>query len=66
MQMLSGISRKARIWFLVSFVWLIIQFVLAVSEESDSFREFVSYFFIVGLLPVILGWGLRWILQGKG
>jgi len=54
---------KARISALVSVIWLIVLFVSAVNE-ANHLSQFLSKFLIVGTLPVIIGWGIRWVLYG--
>ncbi|MEX2163091.1 MAG: hypothetical protein WD823_02455 [Sulfuricaulis sp.] len=62
---LSGLSRGARIGLVVSAVWIIIIFTIAVSDATGYSRfkaeTFFGIFFIIGVLPVMVGWGIRWI-----
>ena len=62
---LSELSRKARIGLVISICWLLIILLIAVDEASGyhggGAGEFLSIFIIIGMLPVIIGWGVRWI-----
>lgn len=64
--MRPNLSKKARIGALISVVWLIIIFVVLINESrGDIDEEFLSNFLIIGVLPILIGWGIRWIKQGS-
>ena len=63
----SGLSKKARIGFVVSVVWLIVVLVFAM-ESASKYRyiqDFIGIFLVFGFLPVTIGWGIRWIGMKK-
>ena len=56
---LSSLSKSARIGLVISIVWVIGWSSLTFSEIS------FAGFIILGVLPVIVGWGFRYIGKGK-
>jgi len=63
-EMKSSLSKKAKIAALLSMIWLILIFVAAINESrGDIDEEFLSIFLVFGGLPVLIGWGIRWIRQ---
>jgi hypothetical protein len=59
-------SKKAKIGALISAVWLIIFFVVSINESRGNIdEEFLSIFLIIGVLPILIGWGIRWIKHGN-
>lgn len=63
----SDFSRKARIGFVISVVWLIIVLVFAIGQASRYryFQDLIGMFLVFGFLPVTIGWGVRWIRMKK-
>lgn len=65
MKKLSNFSKGERVIAVISAIWLVIIFVVAVNESSGDFdEEFISIFFIYGVLPVLALIGWKWI-QGS-
>lgn len=61
---MKKLTKKAKTGAVVSVVWLIILFVTAINGSGGSLDEaFWSIFLLVGALPVLIGWGIRWIRQ---
>jgi len=74
---MAGLGRKARIGILISVIWVV---VVGVSNFNDAFT-FVPYgyyvfsgprmatfllrVFVYGFVPLIVGWGIWWILRAK-
>lgn len=57
-------SRRARIGALVSFIWLVIVLVAALIVGADfryfAWSGFLAVFLVGGVLPVTVGWLVRW------
>ena len=69
MSWLSELTRAARIGFLLSVCWLIAVIVFSINT-ADGFRSFdsstfFSMFLVFGVLPITLGWGIRWIRRSN-
>jgi hypothetical protein len=52
-------GKIAKIFAVLSVVWLIIIFAIA----SDSFGFAWTEFVVVGLLPLVIGWGIYWVVK---
>ncbi|MEX1065986.1 MAG: hypothetical protein WED00_08440 [Aquisalimonadaceae bacterium] len=76
----SRLSRKARVCAVASLVWLVFVSVGAMQDASYvmqagirggtprrmfDFSEFFSVFMVFGVLPVLIGWGIRWVRLAK-
>jgi hypothetical protein len=62
--MKSTLSKKEKIGILVSAVWIIIIFVASINNSNGRIDEdFFTVFLIFGVLPLLIGWGIRWIKQ---
>ncbi|MDZ4185328.1 MAG: hypothetical protein U1D97_10165 [Desulfuromonadales bacterium] len=62
MKKISHFSKGERAIAVISAIWLVIWFVVAMNESNGFFdEEFVSFFFIFGLLPVLVVVGWKWI-----
>lgn len=62
--MKSTLSKKKRIGILISAVWLIIIFIASINKSYGRIDEdFFTVFLIFGVLPLLIGWGIRWIKQ---
>ena len=61
----SVIGLSVRIGIVISAVWLIsiFSYALYVAEDIDSY--FALMFALWGLLPLVITWGVWWILQAK-
>ena len=60
---MNPLSKKARVGVVVSIVWLIVLFMIALNESRGCYdEEFLAIFLIGGILPII-GWGIRWVIQ---
>lgn len=56
---LHGIPKTDRIALVLSGVWLILSW--PVVDELISMRLGPSEYLVVGVLPVFIAWGIRWI-----
>jgi hypothetical protein len=54
-------SRKIRLWIVISVLYLIGEGMVLL----DARNEDEPLFWAVGATPLIIGWGIWWILQGK-
>ena len=54
-------GKIAKTFAILSVVWLIIIFGIA----SDSYRFDWTAFVVVGFLPLVVGWGIYWIVKKK-
>ena len=62
MKNISDFSKGDRVIAVFSAIWLVIWFVFSVNESDGYFDEkFLSIFLIIGLLPVLLVIGCKWI-----
>ncbi len=61
--MLKKLSKKAKAVAVASAVWLIILFVAALNRSGGFHEDFWTIFLLAGALPVLIGWGIRWIRQ---
>ena len=62
MKKLSEYSKSERIITILSSIWLIIIFVVSVNESGGDFdEEFITIFFVFGILPVLVIIGWKWI-----
>ncbi len=60
------ISMKQRIGILLSAVWLLVVLMLTAMEAGSrlAFEELIP-FIGFGVLPVVVGWGVWWVLRGR-
>ncbi len=63
---LSELSRTARIGLIISLCWIVVVFTVSFDEASESYSKFdmssfLGGFMIIGVLPVVIGWGVRWV-----
>jgi len=62
MKKISDFSKGERVIAVISAIWLVIIFVVAINESSGVFdEEFMTIFFILGVLPVLAVIGWKWI-----
>lgn len=62
MKKISDFSKGERVIAVISAIWLVIWFVVAMNESRGDFDEdFISIFLIFGLLPVLVVVGWKWI-----
>lgn len=62
MKKISDFSKGERVIAVISAIWLVIWFVVAMNESTGDFDEdFISRFLIYGLLPVFVVVGWKWI-----
>ena len=50
-------SKKVKFFLLLSTVWLLIIYAIL---ASDAYMDMTTFLF-VGVLPVLIGWGVYWI-----
>lgn len=63
---MTSLSMKARLGAVLSAIWAVIVFVVAIQINNGYFdQDFLAIFLIFGLLPILIGWGIRWIKQAK-
>jgi hypothetical protein len=66
---LTQLSKAARIGLVCSVAWLLVVFAVTVEVAQDygghKLTTFLSVFVICGVLPVAVGWGVRWIMSAK-
>ena len=60
------ISKRLRITIVLSVIWLIFILLAAVNDAGAGgyrfdFATFISIFFGLGVLPIIVLWGIIWI-----
>ncbi len=55
--MKKPLSKKVKSWILVSTVWLILIYIVA--NMDGRFEQTV--FLILGIIPLIIGWGIYWV-----
>jgi len=53
------ITKKQRVGIVISAIWLLLAIIVAIEEET------IGIFFLLGVLPVIIGWGIWWIRRAK-
>jgi|GraSoiStandDraft_16_1057320.scaffolds.fasta_scaffold156018_3 hypothetical protein len=72
-------TKKERIWVVVSMIWLIAVFVVAINTSNSyniraelglekpvfDLRGFTSTFLLAGISPVVIGWGRWWIRRAR-
>jgi hypothetical protein len=51
-------SKKVKFFLLLSAVWLLIIYAIL---ASDPLVDMTTTFLVVGILPVLIGWGVYWI-----
>jgi len=62
MKKISDFSKVERILSVISVIWILVWFVVAVNESRGYFdEEFITIFFIYGLLPVLVVVGWKWV-----
>jgi len=54
---MGNLPKKVKIFLLLSVIWLLLNYTLLVSESYN----YVPFFLIVGVLPLVIGWGIYWI-----
>ena len=54
-------SLKRRVLVVTSGLWLLVAFLSALHASKGSVVQFVSWFSMLGLIPVGLIWGVIWI-----
>ena len=63
---MNSLSMKARLGVVLSAIWAVIVFVVAIQINYGNFdQDFWAIFLIFGLLPILIGWGIRWIKQAN-
>ena len=50
-------SKKVKMFAVLSVLWLIFSFVLA----SDTPRFDITVFVVTGFVPLVIGWGVYWV-----
>ena len=50
-------SKKVKIFIVLSVLWLIFSFALA----SDTPRFDTTVFVVTGFVPLVIGWGIFWV-----
>lgn len=66
MKKLNQFTKSERIISLISIIWIIAIFTVAINDSSGYFDEyFFSIFFIRGLIPVLLLIGVKWIKSAE-
>ena len=60
---LSSLSRLARVGLLVSITWaiLVVSGSLAGAGSDGEFANWGAVVLFIGLLPIALGWGIRFV-----
>jgi len=62
MKKLNQFTKSERIISLISIIWIIAVFVMAINDSYGHFNEnFFTGFFGFGLIPVLLLMGVKWI-----
>lgn len=60
---MTKLTKSDRVIGLISIIWLIIIFTMAFYDSGGDFDEgFVTFFFLVGLIPAFLLIGIKWII----
>ena len=54
-------SKRERVLSVLSGIWLIVIFVIALDQSNGRLDNFFGIFLIVGLVPVLVIAGLKWI-----
>jgi len=60
---MANLSKKARVGALISAIWLIViaSFCIGGYRSYSSNENLIVGFLLIGLLPVAVGWFIRWI-----
>jgi sterol desaturase/sphingolipid hydroxylase (fatty acid hydroxylase superfamily) len=61
LQWLSSLSKHARVGLLISAVWIIVITVLGMSPGA----YFAGIVLLFGVLPVVIGWGIRYVRRAS-
>ena len=62
MKKLQEFTKLERIIALVSVIWIILMFVIAINESDGHFdQSFFEMFCIFGIIPVLLFVGVKWV-----
>jgi hypothetical protein len=56
---IMGVTKEQRVGIVISVVWGV--FTLAWSLDTHN----ISTFLLLGLMPLLIGWGIWWIKWGK-
>jgi hypothetical protein len=59
--MLSVLNKKERMWAVGSAAWLIAVCAVSYAEAGRLDEDFWAPFLLIGMLPVVVGWGVRWV-----
>ncbi len=57
--MKNKMGKIAKFFALLSLIWLIIIYAIA----SDSYRFDMTGFIIFAILPLVIGWGIYWVMR---
>ena len=60
-KMISDLNKKERTWAVGSVAWLIVVCAFSYAEAGRLDEDFWAPFLLIGMLPVVVGWGVRWI-----
>jgi len=65
MERLERLSQTMRLAILVSFFWPIFS-IIHIWEPRGRFyfQAFIKKFVLMGVLPLVISWGIWWVVQG--
>ena len=61
---IKKISTKMRVAIVISIIWFVFFFILAIGDIGKR-RSETTTFLIIAIIPLLVGWGIWWIQNGS-